>query len=307
MYTLALSSVLALIACGGGGSSSPGTVTGTPGGQPVPVPTVADALDLLNQYRVAAGINPMVMNAAVTTAAQSHANYLTGTTLTDNLHSEDVALKGFTGVNPADRVQVAGYTTPALVSEVIKPDNILLNTTKNPIVPIRSMMNLPYHGLILLSGYRDFGMGLATSGQTMWSVVDLASPQKNYGFVPQGEVRMWPCGGVTNILNKSDTPESPQPISGRNLESNPIGTPIYVWVNEQGKLTITSYDVRSSGGQVVAMAKVLGQSSSDGLQPNQMALLPDQPLVVNTTYTAAVAGTNNGQAFSKTCTFTTGN
>lgn len=317
LISAALATVSLLQACGGGGGGASVDVPATPSTPVVPtpvpvvtVPTIADAIAELNRLRTSASVNAMVTSAQVMTAAQNHATYLSGLVPPFSPHSEDPSKLGFTGVTPTDRVKAAGYDSQGVAGEVVAPNNLRLNTQADPMIPLRGLMNAPYHALAMLGGNQDVGMGTAKTkdGQTMYMVIDMAAPVGGYVPIPVGEVRMWPCNGVDNVLHKSIAPEAPEPIVGRNLETNPIGTPIYVLVNESQKLVLTTYELRNTAtGSVSAIAKVLGQDVTDGLRQNQMALLPDKPLAVNTIYTATVTGLNAGKSFSKTCTFKTGN
>ncbi len=317
LVSIMVASSAIFTACGGGGGGSVADTSTTPAPiLPTPVipppvasvPTIADAIAELNRLRVSAGVNPVTANNQVMTAAQNHATYLIGITTTVSLHTEDPAKAGFMGATPVDRVKAAGYIGD--VGEVIAPNSLLLNTQADPLIPLRSLLGLPYHGFALLLGNRDVGVGLAktANGQTMYTVIDITNKPGEYVPIPAGEVRMWPCNGVDNILQKSISPESPNPIPGRNLETSPIGTPIYVMVTEGKSLVLTTYELRNMAtGDVEVIAKVLGQTSADGLLSNQNAILPDRPLAINTIYTATVTGLNDGRPFTKVCTFKTGN
>lgn len=306
---LALMAVSALLAaCGGGGGSS---VTDTPA-IPTPVvavPTIADAITELNRLRVSAGANPVTTNVQVMAAAQAHASYLANITTTVSLHVEDPTKPGFTGVTAPDRVLAQGYDSRGTAGEVIDPNAAWQNTHADPLIPLRELMNVPYHGLSLLSGNQDVGMAMVKSNDGLFlnTVINLASKNGAYSNIPLGEVRMWPCNGVDNILHKSATPESPNPIPGRRLDTDPIGTPIYVMVNETKKLVLTTYEIRNDAtGQVSVIAKVLGDVVTE-LAQYERAILPDKPLDINTAYTVTVTGLNDGQPFSKVCKFKTGN
>ena len=266
-----LASVAVLTACGGGGESSVSASVVLPA--PVTTVTVADALAELNRTRVVSGIPALTMNAELTKAAVNHATYLAGITPTQVTHTEVSTSTGFTGATVIERVFAAGYTSPATVSE----DAAV--TAGDPIKTLSALLSVPYHGLTLVGNYRDFGMGYVSGQGGVFAVINLGSKNGEFVNIPAAEVRMWPCGGVGNIVTKSLAPESPTPITGRDIGANPIGTPIYVYVASTNKLELTSYDVRSSAGPVV-IAKVLGQNAADGLGANAsgQAILPDKPL-----------------------------
>jgi len=68
---------------------------------------------------------------------------------------------------------------------------------------------------------------------------------------------------------------------------------------------------RVSDGQAVVMrSPVTGAADPNGRLANDPQIgyvLPDAPLQPNTSYRVTISGTNNGAAFQKTFTFTTGN
>jgi uncharacterized protein YkwD len=265
------------------------------------------ALTELNRLRRFSGVRPMMLNEQVTEAAQNHAD-----NMAKNLylgHEETPGLPGFTGVTLKDRLATVGYSSYVEGEDGYQTNENQTPGEDNPVLTIRSLFMLPYHALALLNGHHDFGMGVSKNGANSFSSIDFASKTlADHSVIPAGEIRMWPCNGVSDILSKSLREEGPNPIPGRNLRTNPIGTPTYVIARSGNKLDITSYEVRSAGGTSVAIAKVLGKDVADllGANPSQMAIIPNNPLELSTTYTSTVTGTNNGVPFTKTCQFTTG-
>ncbi len=304
-------------ACGGGGGDTTPT-GGTPAPTPSPVPApeitglsptiAADTLTELNRLRQSAGFAAYGGSSELAAAAVNHTNYLVTNLLLSQItdgtvpHREDSSKPGFTGATSSDRAQSAGYGTGA--GEVITASGIA-STSADPLLPSRSLMNAPFHGLALLGGHVDAGVGVKASNEVVWTVINFGAKPGAYRQIPAGEVRIWPCNGVTGILNRTVTREVPTPIEGRNTQTDPIGTPIYVLVTEGKRLTVTSYDIRTDSGVVAAVAKVLGDVAADGVAANVRAIIPDKPLVPGATYTVTVTGTNDGTAFTKTCRFTT--
>jgi uncharacterized protein YkwD len=310
-YGMAVGLCAALAACGGGG----GDTAPAPAGQP-PTPGVmtlspsiaADTLAELNRLRQSAGFAPYSASQELTTAAASHASYLATNLplgqITDGAipHAEDPSKPGFTGATSSERARAAGYGTG--VAEVVTTSGIA-STSADVLLPIRALMNAPFHGLALLGGHVDAGVGVKANSEVVWTVIDFGAKAGAYRQIPAGDVRMWPCSGVTGILNRTVTREVPSPIEGRNTQTDPIGTPIYVLVPEGKRLTIASYDIRTEAGVVAPVAKVLGDAVTDGVAGNVRAIIPDKPLAPSATYTVTVTGTNDGTAFAKTCRFTT--
>lgn len=305
---LLLGSVLGLNGCGGGGgtTSPPITTTSTSSTSTTTsiTSTIDDAFNELNRFRVAAGVNPVVWNAQVAKAAENHARYtLTNAANPDSsFHAEDPAKSGYTGVTFVDRITAAGYTNLDSSTEVMS----INVATKDPKTMLRGLMNAPYHGLLMLSGTKDVGMSWQSSRFAVF-VADFAAKKGEYISIPANEVRMFPCNGIGNILKQSDDDEIPTPIAGRNIGTDPIGTPVYVMGSEGTPLIVSSYELRNMAtNEVAAIAKVLGADAADNLRTNQKVLLPNRPLAANTPYRALATGMANGQSFSKTCEFKTG-
>lgn len=309
-------------ACGGGGGGStpsgsvdvpanpvtPPAPTPTPTTPivPPPIATVDDALNELNRFRVAAGVNPLTLNAQVAVAATAHAKYMvTSATGGEDPHGERVGAPNFTGVDARARIVAAGYSNLTSASEVAA--GVSLGSPRaDPKKLVRGLMNAPYHGLAMLAGFRDAGVGFQSGNHTV-VVVDFAAAGESYLPIPSQEVRMFPCNGIDNMLNQTDDNEVPTPIAGRSLLTDPIGTPVYVLGREGTVLSLTSHEIRNlQTNEVVPIVKVLGDSAGDNVQANKRAILPNRPLALGTTYRATVTGLNNGLAFSKTCEFKTG-
>lgn len=264
------------------------------------------ALTELNRLRRYSGVRPMMQNEQVTQAAQNHADYMARNLYLG--HEETAALPGFTGATLKNRLAAVGYASFLEGEDAHQTNENLTPGQDNPVLTIRSLFMLPYHALALLNGHHDFGMGVAKNANNSLSAIDFASKtEADHSLIPAGEIRMWPCNGVTDILSKSLRDETPIAIPGRNLRTNPIGTPTYVVVGNNGVIRVSSASIRGPAGEV-AIAKILGQDVADllGANPSQIAVLPNAPLDLNTTYTNTVTGTVSGVPFTKTCQFTTG-
>lgn len=303
-YKIASILVFAVVigGCGGGGSSS------EPSAQ---TPQASEAMEIIaalnSMVRIPAGLSPVKANPEVMAAAQKHADYLAINPVASSSHPEIKGATGFIGVMVSDRIIAAGYPNLALDVEVIAQSNGVLQTN---LQLLRSLINSPYHGLGLMYMTPDVGVGLAITpdGKNRILVINFASKSTLKVYLPLGAVTMWPCNGIDNILSRTTGDERPNPISGRNLATDPIGTPVIIVGNKSEKgLSLTTYSiVNANTGQSVDIIKVLGADDADGLPTNERALLPSKPLATNTPYVVMVAGSTDGLAFSKTCKFTTG-
>jgi uncharacterized protein YkwD len=326
----ALFLVVALVACGGGGSSTAptsdnggttgggtagGTTGGTAGGSggttaepnavvSVPAPVYsqavyADAFNRLNQVRAAAGIGLVAQHAYVDAAAQAHSNYLAVNDLTG--HYETNTKTGWTGNTPADRIQAAGYGANS-PWEVIA----YANTTGADFVDM--LVAAPYHRAGMLA-YKAVHAGIGYAKYATISGynlnIDITSNATSFQGAPNTPAAIWPADGATDTLTRM-TVESPNPIPENN--GAPAGYPVSVRVHEDKTLTVDSFTVTTADGTPVSV-KVLSYATD----PNLVSLgfkffaaaVPTAPLAAGTTYRASFAGKINGTAYSKTWSFTT--
>jgi hypothetical protein len=247
----------------------------------------------------------MLTNAANNFARYMAQDYRFGETP----HIEVPGRASYTGSTIEDRVVAAGYTDLYRANEV-------LSFGDEPVQILRNLVSVPYHLADLLRERRSVGFGynyfdIDGYQKQQVLVVTLASKTSEASVIPVGEVRIFPCNGVTNIPRQSRVDETPQPIPGRNLLGNPIGTPIYIATTSYAGvvLTLSSYSVaKASGGAPVQIAKVLDEFGADGSRPtlsSEKMILPQAPLDPDTVYRIVVHGAVNGTPFSKTCLFTT--
>jgi hypothetical protein len=108
--------------------------------------------------------------------------------------------------------------------------------------------------------------------------------------------------------------ESPNPIPGRDLAVNPLGTTVLVTLRPGNRLVVTASSfTQVSNGQVVATRAPVGSANdpyrgcSEGcFTANEAYIAADAPMLANTAYRVNLAGTNNGVPFTNAFTFTTG-
>lgn len=343
-----------LAACGGGGgggdaptvTAAPGTTTTAPVVVPtttVSTPTVAAVLpdtivtttpaatyvaaseeqlafNLLNTERERCGFGRLAQNAALDAAALAHAEYQLKNNV--NSHFEDATAfpLGFTGVLPADRVIAKGYLAPGAVGDEFA--SVQGPTSKVGLGSklMRSLLNAPYHLKSLMSGYRDIGVSVrdgADVGSPIARVVlQLDAAYKtadNQQLLASDAVKTYPCEGTTGVDNKLVN-ESPNPVPGRNLAANPLGSSIYVAVRDGNVLKITSATMTSvaTGLPVTLRTPITSENDPNGpcttgcFKEHQGYVVPDAALATNAKYQVSITGTNNGVAFSRTFEFSTG-
>ena len=328
----------ALTACGGGGGGTASTLTPAPTPTPTPVvvtssivtsvPTATyapaseeqSAFDLLNAERSRCGFGKVAQNSKLDLAAKAHADW----SLINNYygHFETAAAPiGFTGVAPQDRAAAVGYSSVSVTETQGGA-----TTGQTSIVGLgessaRGLMAVPYHLFGMMSPYKDVGISirsvnsvtpLVANGLSSVGVYDFGvASDSDYQTVDATTVLTYPCDGVTGV-NTSVKGEFPNPVPGRDLAINPLGQSMLVMVRKDQTLVISSASLTNAATGVAVTLRAPVTAANDvnnllGGYGNYMGfVMPDAPLAANTSYQATIAGTNNGTAFSRTFTFSTG-
>lgn len=325
LSALVLASVLA--ACGGGGADqSAGPVTPEPTTPvatasmvtTVSTPAYAEgseelaAFHRLNAERLHCGFGALKQDARLDQAALAHADWM----LIHNrqTHYEDpLNALGFTGVYPWDRAMHAGYPS-SVVGEGITfgLEGTQVNRGERG---IRELLAGAYHAIGLLKPMRDVGISVRTGADVGRSTLVVPTEivmgaAEGFQLQTTDGVVTYPCEGSTGV--ESDLGwEEPNPVPGRHLQTQPLGSAIVVMVRYGHTLILTSADmVRVSDSQQVVMrAPVTGAADPNGLlvnDPHIGYVIPESPLNPGTAYRVTLRGTNNGTSFERTFTFRTG-
>ncbi len=315
----------ALTACGGGGgggtpaaippaASTPPVVVGASLVTSVPAANytgeAANAFALLNAERSACGFGLLAQNAQLDAAAAAHAAYTPLSAIAgEDLYAEVPGRAGFSGVSPTARAVAKAY--PGSTDEVMA-----LGSGTNA---IRQLLSGPYHLRRLMDGYRDVGIGLVATASTLpdypYFVADLGVQTAAGGkqLLASDDVKTYPCQGTTGV-NYQLRGEVPNPVPGRDLSSNPIGTPLFVKARDGNMLNIASATLIkvATGTSVVLRAPVTAFLDPNAFgdvnyfRKSEAYVAPDAALEKGTQYQATITGTNNGASFSRTFSFTTG-
>ena len=157
---------------------------------------------------------------------------------------------------------------------------------------------------------------------------DPATPAAYFATAPRGietvtareltrlgatDVKTYPCDGATGISRLLSN-ESPNPVPGRDLNANPLGSSVYIAVREGNRLTITTASMADAVTGQNVMLRVPVTSANDPYGPcasgcfkaNQAYIVADSPLQPETAYIVRISGANNGVEFNRTFTFSTG-
>lgn len=299
----------------------------------VPTPTYAvgseelAAFNLLNAERSRCGFGMLAQNAALDFAAKSHADWLLRNGSYGHYEAPGTPL--YTGVDPASRFIAANY---ALSTNLFVPGEVATGFTEVSksgygVQSIRNLFSAPYHMLGILERNIDVGIALRSSLDVALSQVTGSRFVADFGIKAAtpiqgsvqffqlgqspgpGSVRTYPCEG-TNGVAPSLFREEPSPVPGRDLSVNPVGTSVGVVVDAGHSLTIRGATMTNVlTGENVLMRPPYNYATDGNailLQPHKGFVTADSPLATFTPYKVIVNGEDNGVAFSRTFTFTTG-
>lgn len=316
-----------LAACGGGGDSdnnsgSTPAPTPTPAATSVPLftsvttPTyVASSpekiiFDKVNAERMKCGFGAIQQNTLLDAAAKNHGEYVVAHK--EYSHDETLGKTGFTGIDAVARANAVGYVSKAWISEGISFPSPSLSVDYS----VLSQLSAPYHSQTMLAEYTEIGIGFvkAKSNTEFGAVVfNFGSGSLSIGQLPSATgssgVRTYPCDGVSGIY-PALYGETPSPIA-RNMSIAPAGHPIMVFGDHQKKLTLTSATIiEVPTGRSLPIHRLSTQDNDINANtlrgPHVGYVLPDVPMLPNTAYSVTVSGTNDGQAFTRNFTFSTG-
>lgn len=331
--TALLAGVLA--ACGGGdsssgaapapgGSSQVGTTT-TPGSGDVSTAATAPsyargseelaAFDFLNAERGRCGFGVLAQNARLDAAARAHADYQLLNDLFSHVEDSAAHPAGFTGTTMLERYAFQGYTNVGGAVDEISGITGSADKTGFGVGGIRNLLNAPYHLQGLMSGMRESGVAVRTSVDTGTSTPRVLlqwNGAYNLAAGPQllraEDVLTYPCDGATGV-DRQLTNESPEPVPGRDLRTNPLGASVYVATRTGNVLTLTAAamtNTRTGAAVALRPAVTAANDPQRAYAGNEAYVAADAALDANTGYQVTVSGTNNGAAFTRTFTFTTG-
>lgn len=322
--------VLSLAACGGGGSSTggqttpPATLLPAPGSPPapsiqtsVPPPTYAPAsielaaFRVLNQERQRCGVGLLAQNAALDVAAVGQALYQVMRQLEGRFggHDQVPGMAGYVAATAADRARLAGYPGTAVGEDLgyFRPD-LPNDVTGEGLV--RGLLATVYHQSSLMDGFRDVGLSVGVPDKappaTRFPVIAM-----NLGYLDAvgkqdpNAVITYPCEGTSGI-QPAMAGENPDPFAGLGFTANSgVGHPIMVRGATGSIVKLISANL-AAGSRTVPVVLYHATDDKNGLlRPYQAFVIPRETLQAGATYQVNLAGTVNGEAFSRSFTFTT--
>lgn len=311
--SLALTTMLA--ACGGGGgggasttastsTTTSNTSTGTLATPQYPAGSQElAAFNQLNSMRQQCGFPAVNENTLLDTAANNHYTYMVDNQVTG--HYEVSGNPGFTGVTPQNRATAVGYAYQA------SEENSAFNSNVGGNLSIIALSSVPYHLALLFQPYSEVGLkyGTYVVGATNSSYVFEATLGSGVSLQTLSNAPLtFPCQGTSGVDYESSAPgENPTPTINGTAITGTMGTPIAIEANAGDTVLLTSGYLKDPSNNTIAMN--LMDSSNDSnheLGANTAVAFPSNALLPNTTYVASLAGTVNGNTFTKQFSFTTG-
>jgi hypothetical protein len=328
-----------LVACGGGGSGG-GSTSSTPSSSvvvssPAVVATSVDivtnappspsgygveelaAFNRFNGHRTQCGFGYLAPNAALDTSAANHLNWMVANNTVS--HSEISGTTGYTGSTSQARMIAAGYASGTQYGEVLTGGTGIAKTGFG-VKGARILLAAPYHLAGLMASHRDIGISLKSGGNlgsgadvtyagsaaVTWLVADMAASSTNLHQLQNGsEVLTYPCQGITDT-DYEVRAESPNPVPGRDLSTQPIGHPIFIQALKGRTLVISSVTMTGPSGTVPLLTTMTSANDPNSvLGSHQAVVMPSAPLAANTSYTVTITGTQSGFSFNKNFIFLT--
>jgi uncharacterized protein YraI len=254
--------------------------------------------DFINKARGDNGFGLLAWNDKLAQASADHTAYMETNRLTDpNVfsHTESAAYPGFTGVTGDDRAKFRGYTGYA--------GEELTGNGSTQTDSINALFSATYHQRGFLSqSYRD--VGLSTSAH--YTIALVGKPPAGPQLLAGDAVAMYPCNGITVNIG-FHTAETPHPVPSRPLDD--FGYPIYATVRLGQTLAINSWTLKDATGAALPILTIIKQGADPNgyFGANEATLLANARIPKGGPYTTELKGTNNGVAFTKTCTFSVAN
>jgi hypothetical protein len=266
----------------------------------------------INAYRQTCGFPAVQQNTLLDQATQKHAQYM----VLNGDQGSDVEASGnpgFTGVDYMARAISAGWPQSVGVGGgwagwFANGSGIVANEQLGQML-VGFWSTAVYHQFLVAGVPVNFvGLGVAQTSSNAYQQIALASESVaiNGASISQSSSPMtFPCQGVTGIPYKVQG-EVPQPPGA---SSSGYGPSIAVMGNIGDQITLTQASIiDTTNGQVIPM-NVLDSATDPNkeLTPYNAAAYPVAPLSPNTSYEVNLSGAVNGQPFSRSFTFTTGN
>jgi hypothetical protein len=279
------------------GSANPAAPSSCPA-PPADSPEKAvQALNTVNQLRVASGAGCMNLVPALVKSAQSHCDYKTANRgnamCTADAHTQVTGCMGFTGADVQSREVAAGYPRALAYTEVATTFG------NNPVAAVPNWIDTVYHRIPLLDPWTaDMGYG----GGPGCDVIDIG---RGMSTAPANTVAVFPYDGQTGVpptWNGLEGPAPPAPTGG---------WPSSYVISIYAKSLMVTEHVLTKDGDTTPLAHTWLDKKMPGVAGlanyfGSIGFLYGAPFEPNTKYRVKVVGTYASGALNVEWTFTTG-
>lgn len=306
LYTLGTS---VLLACGPAATLPPMSVSGC---EPTSFDLTAEltsgaaeALLQVNCYRSRMDANLALLEASLNEAAQGHADYLAATGAWG--HGEaDTTQPSYRGDTPGNRAEAAGFTVDDNIQSVSELIGFRASGA-DASAAVDLWFSTVYHRLPLAIPELQ-AVGFGSAG--IYDVMLVISPWEAASDTPDYLSHRYPAAGQTGVpLSFDSDREIPDPVA----DAGQVGFPVSLSFldasfHEPGDLYALQVDpsatsLRDAAGDVVLTQLIT--PSDDELVRRSAVLVPLEPLEAQSYYSAVIAGTIDGTAFSQSWSFET--
>jgi hypothetical protein len=270
----------------------------------------------LNAERIRCGFGPLRQDALLDAAASAHAKW--GVLNQQLTHTESFSThpNGFTGATLIQRAQYQGYQSQTLGEVLSGFTNMPANASEG-IASMRMLLNAPYHMVPMTGPFRDMGVSIKrisdvgkTAGFDLVMTEFGVKQEDTYQDLPAEGVFSYPCEGSTGVAYSLSN-EDPNPVPGRNLATDPLGTSIIFRVRRGQALSIDAISVvETASGTAVKLRPLVGANGAADVHAifdgSVAYVAADQAMKPNTRYTVNAKGSNDGTPFTQQFNFSTG-
>ena len=269
------------------------------------------ASNKISLQRQACGLNGLEHDDDLATLSKSHANYLQylyshGAAFDYDQHSESVAVGNerisgsanpyFTGETVGKRRAASGFYPTLSISEnvggftMVNGGGIVLTPSQAANNIIKNLLAAPYHLESLMEpektmtgtslfAYTPYGGSVKNS--KAYILVNSSVSPRSVIKSDDRNIFTYPCDGVTDTVTAL-WQESPSPVqgTGRNLQTDPIGQPIYVHVPAATDIKVSNVKIRDTkrntnvAVQIVDTENDPHKGSSHQMDRNKAYILP---------------------------------
>jgi uncharacterized protein YkwD len=265
----------------------------------------AEALLQVNCYRSRMDANLAGFEASLNEAAQLHADYLAATGAWG--HGEaDTTQPSYRGDNPGARAEAAGFTVDDNIQSISELIGFRASGA-DASAAVDLWFSTVYHRLPLAIPELQ-AVGFGSKG--IYDVMLVISPWEAANDIPGYLSHTYPVAGQTEVpLSFDSDREIPDPVA----DAGQVGFPVSLSFldasfHDPSDLYALAIDpsvsaLRDAAGDVV-LAKLI-TPSDDELVLRSAVLVPLEPLKAQSYYSAVIAGTIDGTAFSQSWSFET--